>query len=247
MKLIDELIESGRENDSPVRDVRAGVSWTGVHGKYGGVCKTYGIPVAHGNYTKDMGELSSKTTLELAEYAKSWNLVEASIGVAALNSMMKPRGKKDVNALDLIIEKSKNKKVIMVGKFPKIDEIRSAAKEFWILESDTRLINPKKGIITDSSAEYVFPRSDIIIITGSTLINKAMERYLNLAKQEDAYTIIMGPSTTMCDVLFDYGADMLAGVEILDPESLLKKISQSGGMINTRVCKGEIGYRVLEG
>ncbi|WP_287382510.1 enolase N-terminal-like fold-containing protein, partial [Methanobacterium sp.] len=57
MKLIDELIESGRENDSPVRDVRAGVSWTGVHGKYGGVCKTYGIPVAHGNYTKDMGEL----------------------------------------------------------------------------------------------------------------------------------------------------------------------------------------------
>ena len=93
MKLIDELIESGRENDSPVRDVRAGVSWTGVHGKYGGVCKTYGIPVAHGNYTKDMGELISKTTLELAEYAKSWNLVEASIGVAALNSLMKPRGK----------------------------------------------------------------------------------------------------------------------------------------------------------
>ncbi len=247
MKLIDELLEVADENDSPIKDVRVGVSWTGVHGKYGGVCKTYGIPVVHGNYTRDMGDLTSKTTLELAEYVKSWNLVEASIGVAALNSMMKPRGKKDVNALDLIIEKSKNKKVIMVGKFPKIDEIRSAAKEFWILESDTRLINPKKGIITDSSAEYVFPRSDIIIITGSTLINKAMERYLNLAKQEDAYTIIMGPSTTMCDVLFDYGADMLAGVEILDPESLLKKISQSGGMINTRVCKGEIGYRVLEG
>jgi len=185
--------------------------------------------------------------MELAEYVKSWNLVEASIGVAALNSMMEPRGKKDINAQDLIIEESLNKKVIMVGKFPKIDEIRSVAKEFWVLEADPTLTNPKEGIITEAAAEYVFPGSDIIVITGSTLINKGLERYLNLAKQEDAYTIVMGPSTTMCDVLFDYGADMLAGVELLKPEAILRKISQSGGMINTKVCKGEIGFRVMEG
>ncbi|MCC7560986.1 MAG: hypothetical protein KO318_11265 [Methanobacterium sp.] len=247
MKLINELIESGSENNSTVNDIRVGVSWTGVHGKYGGVSKTYGIPVVHGNYTKDMGELTNKTTLELAEYVKSWNLVEASIGVAALNSMMKPRGKKNVNAQDLIIEESQNKKVTMVGKFPKIDEIRSVAKELWVLESNQNLTNPKKGIITDAGAEYVFPGSEIIIITGSTLINKGLERYLKLAREEDAYTIIMGPSTTMSDVLFDYGADMLAGVEVLNPEAIHQKISQSGGMINTRVCNGEIGFRVLEG
>jgi len=247
MKLINELIQAASENNSPVKDVRVGVSWTGVHGKYGGVSKTYGIPVVHGNYTRDMGELTSKTTLELAEYVRSWNLVEASIGVAAINSMIKPRGRKDVNAQDIIIEESNNKKVTMVGKFPKIHEIRSMARELWVLESDPTLLNPKEGIITETAAEYVFPGSDIIIITGSTLINKGLERYLNLAKQEDAYTIVMGPSTTMSDVLFDYGADMLAGVEILDPEAILREISQSGGMINTRVCRGEIGFRVLEG
>ncbi len=247
MKLINELMEAAIENNSPIEDVRVGVSWTGVHGKYCGVSKTYGIPVAHGNYTRDMGNLTNKTTMELAEYVKSWNLVEASIGVAAINSMMKPRGKKDINAQDIILEESKNKKVTMVGKFPKIDEIRSVAKELWVLESDPTLTNPKEGIITDASAEYVFPGSDIIVITGSTLINKGLERYLNLAQQEDAYTIILGPSTTMSDVLFDYGANMLAGVEILDPEAILRKISQSGGMINTRVCKGEIGFRVMEG
>ncbi|OPX58156.1 MAG: hypothetical protein A4E25_01813 [Methanobacterium sp. PtaB.Bin024] len=247
MKLVNDLMEAASENNSPVQDVRVGVSWTGVHGKYGGVSKTYGIPVVHGNYTRDLGNLTSKTTMELAEYVKSWNLVEASIGVAALNSMMEPRGKKDINAQDLIIEESLNKKVIMVGKFPKIDEIRSVAKEFWVLEADPTLTNPKEGIITEAAAEYVFPGSDIIVITGSTLINKGLERYLNLAKQEDAYTIVMGPSTTMCDVLFDYGADMLAGVELLKPEAILRKISQSGGMINTKVCKGEIGFRVMEG
>lgn len=247
MKLINDLIEAGNKNNSQIKDVRVGISWTGVNGKYGGVSKTYGLPVVHGNYTKDMGELTNKTSLELAEYVRSWNLVEASIGVAAINSLMKPKGKKDVNAQDIIIQESKNKKVTMVGRFPKIDEIRSVAKELWVLESDPTLLNPKEGIVTESAAEYVFPGSDIIVITGSTLINKGLERYLNLAKQEDAYTIILGPSTPLCDVLFDYGAHMLAGVEILDPDAILRKISQSGGMINTRVCKGEIGFRVLEG
>ena len=247
MKLINDLIESGNKNNSPVKDVRVGVSWTCVNGKYGGVSKTYGIPVVHGNYTKDMGELTNKTTLELAEYVRSWNLVEASIGVAAINSLIKPKGKKDINAQDIIIEESKNKKVTMVGKFPKTEEIRSVAKELWVLESDPTLLNPKNGIITEAAAEYIFPGSDIIVITGSTLINKGLERYLKLAKQEDAYTIIMGPSTPMSDVLFEYGANMLAGVEILDPKAILKKISQSGGMINTHVCKGEIGFRVIEG
>lgn len=246
MKLINHLISAVGENDGPVKDIRVGVSWTGVHGKYGGVAKTYGIPVVHGNYTQDMGELTNKNTLELAEYAHSWNLVEASLGVAAINSMIKPRGKKDINAQDLILEEGKNKKITMVGKFPRIDEIRSVARELWVLESNPTLLNPKEGIITESAAEYVFPGSDIIVITGSTLINKGLERYMELARREDAYTIILGPSTPMSDVLFDYGVDMLAGVEIVNPEAILHKISQSGGMINTKVCKGEIEFRVLE-
>jgi len=50
-----------------------------VLGKYLGLTKTYGIPLAHGNYTKDMGRLTEKTTLELAQYAKSCNLIETSI------------------------------------------------------------------------------------------------------------------------------------------------------------------------
>jgi len=92
----------------------------------------------------------------------------------------------------------------------------------------------------------VIPNSDLVIITGSTLVNKSLERHLKLSQVSDAYTIIMGPATPLTDVLFDYGADVLAGIEITDPKSILRKITQSGGMINSRVCKGEIGFRVLE-
>lgn len=246
MKLIDDLIEAHSSNEAPVKDVRTGISWTGVWGKYCGTAKTYGLPFIHGNYTRDLGHLTEKSTLELADYSRSWNLVEASIGVAAINSIIKPKGKKDVNAQDFILEEGANKKITMVGRFPKWAEIKAVAKEFWALDCDPNALDPKESIITDAAAEYVFPESDMIIITGSTLINKGMERYLELARKEDAYTILLGPSTPMSEVLFDYGVDMLAGAEVIDPEALLKKISQSGGMINTRVCRGEIQFRVME-
>ena len=246
MKLLNDIISSVHDEDTAAGDIRVGVSWTGVKGRYGGVCKTYGIPVPHGNYTKDLGKLNEKSTLELAEYARSWNFVEASIGVAALNSMVKVKGKTGVNAIDIVLEMCENKKVTMVGKFPRIPEIKAKARELWVLEMNPCLLNVKKGMINATAAEYVIPTSDIVIVTGSTLINKTMERVLELCRMADAYTIVMGPSTTMSDVLFDYGADMLAGVEIAKPEALLNTISQSGGMINSKVCGDELVFRVME-
>ena len=58
--------------------------------------------------------------------------------------------------------------------------------------------------------------------------------------------MILGPRTSQSSVLFDYGTDLLAGIEVINPDGLLKKIGQSGGMINTKVCKNEIVYRVME-
>jgi hypothetical protein len=37
------------------------------------------------------------------------------------------------------------------------------------------------------------------------------------------YMVIVGPSSPMCDVLFHYGVDVLASVEVLNADSLLKK------------------------
>ncbi len=119
MKLVDDLISSVKDNNAPVQSVTLGVSWTAVNAKYCGLAKTYGIPVKHGNYVKDMGNLTQKSTLELAEYAKSWNLTEASIGVAAINSMIAPKKDLvDLNADKFILQKGKDKKVVMVGGFP---------------------------------------------------------------------------------------------------------------------------------
>ncbi len=96
-----------------------GISWTAVHGKYCGLAKTYGVPVKHGNYTRNMGHLNRLTTLELAEYAHSWNLVEASLGCAAISSMIAPPANStDINAQTMIMEKGAGANVVIVGAFP---------------------------------------------------------------------------------------------------------------------------------
>ncbi len=247
MKLIDDLISSVKENDAPVKNVTLGVSWTAVNAMYCGLAKTYGIPVKHGNYVTDMGNLTQKTSLELAEYTKSWNLTEASIGVAAINSMVAPKKEfLDLNADRFVLEKGKDKNVVMVGAFPFMDALKAVAKKMIVLELDPYQLDAKNGILPDSAAEYVIPDCDLLVITGSTLINKSMERLLALAQKSKAYTVVMGPSTVMDEVLFDYGADMIAGAEVIVPNAIIRKINQSGGMINSKICHGEIIFKVMQ-
>ena len=246
MKLIDDLISATSGNSVLAKDVRVGVSWTAVLGKYCGLARTYGTHVQHSAYTRDMGRLTEKTTVQLAEYLKSWDMVEAGIGLASINSMILPKGKVGVNALDIIAEIGKDKKVTFIGKFPHIEQVRSSARELFILELDESLVDPSSRVLPATAAGYVIPESNIVAITGSALINKSMEHILKLCTASNAYTIILGPSTPMCDVLFDYGADMLGGVEVVNQDSLLKKISQSGGMLNPKIFREEIVFRLME-
>jgi uncharacterized protein len=246
MKLIDDLIYAGRHNAAPARDVRVGISWTGVWGSQCGLSKTYGLPFVHGNYTREMGHLTEKTTLELAEYSKSWNLVEASIGLAAINAMITPNKTRDVNAQDIILAKGEGKRVAVSGAFPFTPQLKKLAKQLWVFELEQSFINPAQGIINEAAAEYLIPECDMVIITGSTLINKTMERLLELARQAKAYTVILGPSTPLSEVLFDYGANLVAGAQVIKPEPVLLKLSQSGGMLDSKVCPGEIAFKVME-
>jgi uncharacterized protein (DUF4213/DUF364 family) len=243
MKLIDDLIDAVSRNDAPAKDVRVGLNWTGVWGRHCGLSRTYSNPATAHSGVKDIEKLTEMTTLELAEYAKSWNLVEAGIGVAAINSMIKPKGKLGLNAIDLIAKESKGKKVVVVGKFPMLDEVRAVAKELWVLELEPDLVDPAEGVLPSTAAEHKIPKSDVLAITGSALANKSLEHLLDLGR--NSYTIILGPSTPMSEVLFDYGADVLAGVHVIRPNRIMNRISRGGGMLSPKNCKGEIEFVVM--
>ncbi len=221
MKLIDDLISDVRDKDTGVRDVHVGYAWIGVLSGNCGVAKNLGA--LQGYKVRDLGELTEKTAIELAEYAKSWNMIEAGVGFAAINSLITPRGK-ELNMLEFLLENADGKKIAMVGHFPKVNELRKRADELWVIEKQ-----PQKGDFIDTASEYFIPKADIAVITSSSVINKSIERLLELSH---GLTIIIGPSTPMSPVLFDYGVDMLAGIRVVDEERMMKKIAEGGGKVS---------------
>ncbi|MGP8320150.1 MAG: Rossmann-like domain-containing protein [Methanosarcinaceae archaeon] len=231
MTLINDLISD--LPDTKVRDVHVGYTWIGVLSRNCGVAKNLGAP--HNTMVRDIGRLTEKTTLELAGYLRSWNMIEAGLGLAAVNSLISPRGK-NLNVNDFLLENGIGKKIAMIGHFPIVDELRKCADELWVIEKE-----PQKGDLPDTASEHFIPKADIVVITSSAIINKSIERLLELSK---GYTVVLGPSTPMSDILFDYGVDMIAGIKVVDEEMMMAKITEGGGKV--KQFEDAIKFLVME-
>ncbi|MEW9492434.1 MAG: DUF364 domain-containing protein [Candidatus Aramenus sulfurataquae] len=241
-KIIDYLISYAKENDTEVRNVTIGIAWICVLSKYCGVALSVPSTVedsTHDAGIKGFGHLEEKRVSELAEYLRSWNLLEAGVGLAAINSVIEAKGVEG-NGLDAALERSKGKKVVMVGKFPDIGRFKKVAREFIVLELNPFLIDPANNILPSTAAESVIEDADVVIITASTIINKSIDRLLELSRS--AYTVLVGPSTPMLDSMFDFGIDMLAGTKVNRPQSFIKKISQGCERISPDKLEGDVTF-----
>jgi len=163
-----------------------------------------------------------KEASELVPMAYSVSSLEAAIGMATINSLLKTdeRHCLDVNAGDLLAERGKGKKIALIGHFPFVPKLRQVAKELWVIEKQ-----PCEGDLGEEQAENLVPQAEVLGITGTTFINHTIERLLALCRPE-AYVIVLGGTTPLSPVLFDYGVDAIAGTKVIDPEAVLRGVSQ---------------------
>jgi uncharacterized protein len=223
MSLIDVLLSGIPDEPVAVRDVRIGVHWTAVCSRGCGLAATYTGDRAHGSQrVRDVGYLHHKTAQELAGWLQSDNLLEASIGLAALNSLLPvdERRAVEINAFDLLAERGAGKKIAIVGHFPQVERLRMTAAEVWVLEK-----RPTPGDYPAEAAPELIPQADILAITGTTLINHTLEGLLAL-RQPHTLVMLLGPSTPLTPVLFEYGVDLLSGTQVVDETAVLLTIQQ---------------------
>ena len=216
MKLIDDLLEAVANLDCPVKRVCVGLHWTVVESKFTGMAHTY--KTAEKVELESSGDLVGRSALELAQRLRSWEPLEASLGLAALNSLIEPVGN-PANAFEHILDLAAGRTVTVIGRFPSNDQIAQAAGRVHFLE-----MQPERGELPACACEEVIPRSDLVVITATALINKTLPRLLELSSRATA--IVLGPSTPMNDVLFHYGADILAGVRVTDADALISSVVQ---------------------
>lgn len=217
-ELYDSLITPIAPERS-VRNVFVGNCWTVVTADDG----TMGVAMT--THLTTVPQLCSDYTgmplRELAGYIKSWNLVEAGIGMAAINAwynsaanmeqLHSAQGDSRYCTFDIPVE---GKNIVKVGHIRHHHSVFDKAASVLTLERE-----PLDGEYPDCACEYIIPESDIVLITGSAFINKTMPRLLQLAA--DKTVIITGPSTPMAQQLFDFGVSRLAGMIISDTDSMM--------------------------
>ncbi len=170
--------------------------------------------------------LLGATLQEVATCIKSWNLVEASVGLAAINAYYNhprvARANGVVFSDNLRIEDRifdpfimsqndiRGKKVVVIGHFPHLESLFEPISDFSIIEWD-----PIEGDYPISAIEYIIPECDYVYLTYISVINKTLPRILELSGNAIQVTMV-GPGTPLAPVLFDYGVGVLSGFMIKD-------------------------------
>ncbi len=222
VSILDELIAS-LPDDMAVKSVRVGVHWTAVCSRHCGLASTLVGNQPHGHAkVRDVGRLHFKSAHELVEYARSDNLLEASIGVAAINSLLEVDESRavEVNAGDVLIQQGHGQHVALVGHFPFISQLRASAGELWVIEQ-----RPAAGEYPPEAAADLIPRAEVVAITGTALINHTLDGLLALCRPT-ALVMILGPSTPLSPVLFNHGVSLLSGTQIIDEAAALRTLCQ---------------------
>ena len=221
-KILQGLLDHLQE-DYPVKSISTYVHWILVESHHHGMASTVLGNLPHGeDLVSQAGHLLEKSARQLAAMSCSSNTLEAGIGLAAINSLIDPPqdNLKEGNVIQILMERSRGKKVTIIGHFPFIPKLKEIAKAVWVID-----LNPAEDDFRPDKAPDLLPQSDIVAMTANTLITDATEDYLKLCKFS-ALKIMMGPSTPMTPLLFDYGFDILAGTRIVNPDLLRQFLSQ---------------------
>jgi uncharacterized protein (DUF4213/DUF364 family) len=222
MNVLDDLL-SGLDMDAPIRTVLVGVHWTVICSRFCGLASTFTGDKPHGHVpVHAVGHLHENSARELAEYALSDNLLEASIGVAAINSLLAvdESGAVEVNAVEVLIEHGRGKNVALVGHFPFIPKLRSLVGQLWVIEQ-----HPAAGDFPAEAAVDLISQADVVAITSSALINHTLDGLLALCRP-DTPVMMLGPSTPLSPLLFNHGVSILSGSRVVDEAAVLRTIGQ---------------------
>ena len=231
MRILSDII-SAVKKDYKITEIHTCIHWTAVSSLGCGLSSTFkGDSVPH-EPVRGVGDLAKKTALEVVEYARSNNPVEASIGMAALNSLIEVDEDRciDLNAFDILAEKARGKNVCIVGHFPYIPRMRKLAKRLWVIEK-----RPQEGDLPAEQAENVMPIADVVAITGTSFINNTVDELLSLCR--DSFVMMVGATSPLSPVLFDYGVDMIAGSRVIDPQRAIRCISEGATFRQIRGIK----------
>lgn len=186
------------------------------------------------------GHLTERSVLKYLNDATSKIPMKKSMGIAvlsALSSYCRKIGltedyniKVGVDALNCIDLKNDTYPVLIGAIGPFLRVLKNRKKPFSVVELDTRTLKPDElpFYVPPSKTREIVPKADVLVITGTTLINGTLEGILELARP-DTKVVVVGPTASILPhAFFKRGVDILGGDIITHPHKMLDTLAEGG-------------------
>lgn len=186
------------------------------------------------------GELTNFSISELLNWSYEVPSLKKIIGIATLNSVsqhilkiLNPYRKFKGNLVDLLNINEKTN-VMFIGLMkPLIREISKLTRLITIVE-DTLSISPEfkqfKFRHDINQIDVNELKTDVLFCSGTTIINNTLELILEKFERKAQNIIVIGPTASMIpDILFDYGVNIVGGMDIFDSKATLQIVQEGGG------------------
>jgi uncharacterized protein (DUF4213/DUF364 family) len=227
-----------------IADVRIGVYLTAVKlsdESYGVASTLTDIQSHCDKESRDFGDftplqIKGQRVISLFETAKKSNITD-TLKIAVLNAISsKIISHSDYKILDNtdpieLITLSSQKTITIVGGFHNyIRKISITDNKLFVLELNRDVLSEKHKQFYVPATEYkeILPVSDIIIITGLTLVNNTIDGLLS-AIPSTAQVIVTGPSSSIIpDILFANKVNIIGATQITNPDLLFSLVSEAG-------------------
>jgi uncharacterized protein (DUF4213/DUF364 family) len=181
-------------------------------------------------------QITGKTVWELLEFPFKNNIVQ-SLKIATLNAISSKlldtgnyKVLKNTDPVDLI-DLNLKRTITMAGAFQSyIDRISKTGNRLFVLEfnKDALIGEDRRFFVPAANYKELLPVSDIVIITGLTLVNDTLDGLLETVKPE-AQIIVTGPSSSFIpDILFQHHVKIVGAVRISNPEKMFQVVSEGG-------------------
>jgi uncharacterized protein (DUF4213/DUF364 family) len=186
------------------------------------------------------GNLEGRPASEIIQYAADKNVIKSAIGVATLNALSRSIMEsnegvdyqivKDVDGFDLLKIQS-HETVSLIGAFgPYIKRLKMMGNPFYIIEKHPETLRPDemKYFRPETEMPSALEKSGVVVLTGTAIVNHTIDPIFPFIRNGKRAGII-GPTASMIpDAFFTRGIQVMAGVQILKPDLMIKILKQGG-------------------
>jgi uncharacterized protein (DUF4213/DUF364 family) len=254
-KILEETVAEVKNNlKDKIHNIKVeraviGIFFTGVclDTGHAGICATpiKEIPEAvccpsSARAMPNAGYLTERPVVKYLDDALSNMPMKKALGIAvlsALSSYCRDKGlvngykmRVGVDAIECLDLKDDTYPVLIGAIAPCLRILKGRKKPFTIIELDPRTLKSDeiRFYAPPGKTPEIVPKADVLVITGTTLINGTLEGILKLARP-DAQVVVLGPTASILPhAFFRRGVNILGGDIITNPEKMLDTLTEGG-------------------